>query len=226
MNDDPLRDRLARMDPLFGEATPDPTTGQEHRIRLETVMNTPLDTRPAPTAPSPRGRRSTPALILGGCAAAVLAALVGVAVIGGDDTPDVAIAPTTIALPVTSAPATPPPGKLTVMELSAGFDDSLASCLALDPSIVAQAPIAFKGTVTIVDGDVVQLIVDQSYVGVDVGAVTLTAAEGMEALIGGVAWEVGQQYLVSAYDGVVAYCGQSGPASPELQAIYDAAFPA
>jgi hypothetical protein len=36
--------------------------------------------------------------------------------------------------------------------------------------------------------------------------------------------EVGETYLISAVDGVVATCGQSGVASPELKAIYDAAF--
>ncbi len=56
------------------------------------------------------------------------------------------------------------------------------------------------------------------------GAVTLIAPEGLEALIGGVAWEVGRSYIVSASDGVVHYCGQTGPATPELQTIYDAAF--
>ncbi len=67
-------------------------------------------------------------------------------------------------------------------------------------------------------------VVDEAYRGVDAGAVTLVAPEGLEALIGGVAWQVGRPYLVSASDGVVHYCGQTGPATTELQAIYDAAF--
>jgi hypothetical protein len=45
-------------------------------------------------------------------------------------------------------------------------------------------------------------------------------------LIGSVAFEVGQQYFVTAFDGVVNYCGFSGPVTPELQAIFDQAFPA
>ena len=32
------------------------------------------------------------------------------------------------------------------------------------------------------------------------------------------------QYLVTAYDGVVSYCGQTGPATPELQDVFDQAF--
>jgi len=55
---------------------------------------------------------------------------------------------------------------------------------------------------------------------------TLVAPEGMEALIGGVTFEPGQQYLITATDGVVNYCGFSGPATPELQALFDQAFPA
>ncbi len=48
----------------------------------------------------------------------------------------------------------------------------------------------------------------------------------VEALIGGVEFVPGQQYLITAYDGVVNYCGHSGPATPELQALFDQAFPA
>ena len=54
----------------------------------------------------------------------------------------------------------------------------------------------------------------------------LTAPAGMEALIGGLDFQPGATYLVSAYDGVVSYCGLTGPATPELQAMYAAAFPA
>jgi hypothetical protein len=43
----------------------------------------------------------------------------------------------------------------------------------------------------------------------------------MQALIGGVSFEPGQQYLVTATDGVVKYCALSGPATPELQALFD-----
>ena len=53
----------------------------------------------------------------------------------------------------------------------------------------------------------------------------MVAPEGLEALIGGVTFEPGQQYLITATDGVVNYCGFSGPATPELQALFDQAFP-
>lgn len=223
MNDDQLRDRIARLDPLArtgpGGASIEPIASPEARSRLEAIMNTPTiddhiaddpttDDRGVPTGPSRRW------LAIAGAAAAVAVLAVGAIALtdGGGDEPDVA------------DPVTTEPDKLSVLELSSGNDDIMASCMQVDASIIAQNPIAFKGTVTMADAGVVQLTVDEAYVGVTEEAVTLNSPEGMEALIGGVAWEVGVQYLVSAWDGTVNYCGQTGPATPELQAIYDEAF--
>jgi hypothetical protein len=212
MHDDQLRDRIARLDALgrsdTGGASIDPITSPAARSLMEDIMNTPLITE-EPTRRPDRGRR--PWWAMAAAAAAVVAAVaVGVAVFNGGDHNTVDLAT--------------PPGKATVLDLSTGVEDLLASCAVLDPTIVGQAPIAFKGTVTLAEGGVVQLTVDQAYRGVDAQVVTLGAPEGQEALIGGVAWEVGGQYLVTAYDGVVSYCGQTGPATPELQAIFDEAF--
>ena len=52
----------------------------------------------------------------------------------------------------------------------------------------------------------------------------LNAPQGMEALIAGIPFEVGGQYLITAYDGNVNYCGFSGPSTPELRAAYEQAF--
>lgn len=223
MNDDQLRDRIARIDPLgrseTGGASTDPITSPEARSLLEDIMNTPLVAGDPETRQPARGQR--PWWALAGAAAAVVAAVaIGVAVFNGsgDDAPEFA-GTTTVA-------GTAAPGKATVLDLSAGTEDLLASCMVLDPTIVGQAPLAFKGTVTLAEGGVVQLTVDEAYRGVDAQVVTLSAPEGQEALIGGIAWEVGGQYLVTAYDGVVSYCGQTGPATPELQAVFDEAFAA
>jgi hypothetical protein len=110
------------------------------------------------------------------------------------------------------------------VELTAGPSDSLSSCLALDPAFLADMPLAFKGTVQAVEGDQVTLGVDRWYKGGDAEAVHITAPQGLEALLGAVDFVVGESYLVSATDGVVNYCGFSGPATPELQGVYDAAF--
>jgi hypothetical protein len=227
MNDDQLRDRIARLDPLgrsdLGGASIEPITSPAARSLLEDIMNTPLTLAEPDTQQPARGQRPWWATV--GVAAAVVAAVaVGVAVFNGgdDDTREIAGTTTVVGAPATTAA----PGKVTVLDLSTGVEDLLASCAVLDPTIVGQAPVAFKGTVTLAEGGVVQLMVDQSYRGVDAQAVTLSAPEGQEALIGGVAWVVGEQYLVTAYDGVVSYCGQTGPATPELQAIFDQAFAA
>jgi hypothetical protein len=117
-------------------------------------------------------------------------------------------------------------GEPTVLALSTGdVDPTMMSCLAPDPSIVAQSPVAFRAVVDTVDGEQVTMTVDAWYAGGDADVVELTAPAGMEALIGGLDFVPGASYLVSASDGVVSYCGLTGPATPELQAMYDAAFP-
>lgn len=225
MNDDQLRDRIGRIDPLahsdIDGTSVQPITSPEARSLLETVMNSPLSELSDDQSFGLRPRSPRRWMAVAGAAAAAVAVLaIGVVAFtgGGDDDPEVAD-------PITTADADPDTGKLSVLELSSGNDDIMASCMVVDATIIAQNPIAFKGTVTTADAGVVQLTVDEAYVGVTEQAVTLSAPEGMEALIGGVAWDVGAQYLVSAWDGTVNYCGQTGPATPELQAIYDEAFP-
>jgi hypothetical protein len=113
----------------------------------------------------------------------------------------------------------------TTLELSLGADDALASCLALDVAILADMSPAFAATATSVDGETVTLDVDQWYAGGDAESVVLQAPAGMQALIDGFDFEVGEQYLITATDGSVNYCGYSGLATPELTAAYDSAFP-
>lgn len=226
MNDDQLRDRIGRLDPLTDAdgASIHPITSPEARSLLETVMNSPLtEDRPTdhttdhPTATRPPGRHRRWTLAAGVAAAVVAVLAIGTfALTGDDDERDIAAPATTGDVPASAEP--------TVLELSSGTDDIMASCLAVDAAIIAQSPLAFKGTVTMAEGGVVQLTVDEAYAGVDEQVAILSAPEGMEALIGGVAWEVGAQYLVSAWEGVVSYCGMTGPATPELQAMYDEAF--
>jgi hypothetical protein len=111
------------------------------------------------------------------------------------------------------------------LALSLGQSDSLSSCILLTADILADVPLAFSGTVTGVGDETVTLSVDKWYVGGDASTVELSAPSGLGALIGSIDFTEGGQYLISAYDGVVNYCGYSGPATPELQALYDEAFP-
>ena len=46
----------------------------------------------------------------------------------------------------------------------------------------------------------------------------------MTSLGGSIDFQVGSRYLVTAYDGIVNYCGFSGPWTQELADAYAAAF--
>jgi hypothetical protein len=216
MTDGELRDRIVRADPAARAAT-DPITSPEARALLEEIMNTPvLDSQPTPDEITDRRRRrwTVPALV---AAAAVAAVGLGVVLAGTGDEDGGELADAPI---VTTAP-----GKLKVLELSTGTENVMAMCMPITPELIAEMPVAFKGTVDSSEGAIVTLTIDQAYRGTDAQVVTLVAPEGLEALIGGVAFVPGQQYLITATDGVVNYCGFSGPATPELQALFDQAFP-
>lgn len=224
MDDEHLRSRLAAADPMLDGAPIEPADSPSARSLLEAIMktdtdihitdtsttdNSTTDTGREPNVLSFEPRRKRWALAALG-AAAVGALAIGGAVVGGvfdGDETDLAAEPT-------------------VLELSGGATDpAMMSCIPMDATIIAQSQVAFRGIVDAVDGETVTLTVDRWYRGGDADVVTITAPLGMEALIGSVAFEVGQPYLVSAYDGVVSYCGMSGPATPELQQMYDEAFP-
>lgn len=167
-------------------------------------MSTNRDTVEGPIVPlSSRTPRSR--WLLGAAAAAVIA-IAGLLVVtmSGDDNADVS--------------AGPP------LELSLGAEDVMASCLPVDAEGIAAMPIAFAGTATAVDGELVTLEVDRWYTGGDAEIVQLRSTSGQAALIAGFDVEVGEDYLISASDGAVSFCGFSGPATPELSALFDEAF--
>lgn len=115
-------------------------------------------------------------------------------------------------------------GDAAPLELSAGGGDGMASCLPFDPAILRDMPVAFEGTATAVDGDRVTLEVDRWFKGGEADEVVVLAPQGLEALIGGIPFEVGGEYLISATDGQVNYCGFSGESTPELLAGFETAF--
>jgi hypothetical protein len=108
--------------------------------------------------------------------------------------------------------------------LNAGTDDPMAMCIVFSVEELAKAPVAFEGTVTDSSGGTVTLDVDEWFKGGDADQVILEAPAGMEALIGGIPFTVGDAYLITAYDGTVNYCGFSGPSTPELRSAFEAAF--
>ena len=196
---DELRERLARLDPMHAGVPTEPATSESSRQLLEDIMSTPTEEK---TETAPAARRQW-TIGIAAVAALVLAVAAGLAFTGGDEAP------------TASAP----------LELDAPAEDIMAMCIAFSPEELEKvAGIAFEGTVTSVEGDTVTLTVDHWFRGGDAADVVLNAPQGMEALIGGIPFVAGDQYLITAQEGTVNYCGFSGPATPEYRAAFEEAF--
>jgi hypothetical protein len=198
---DQLRDRLARLDPMHPGVETEPVTTESSQRLLEAIMSTPVIEQPE-TGPEQKPNR----WLIGVAAAAALVLAVGGAIAltgGGED-------------PVASGPP---------LELSGGTaDPSMTMCIMYSVEELAKAPVAFEGTVTSVEGETVTLDVDHWFKGGDAEQVVINAPAGMEALLAGIPFEVGTQYLITAYDGTVNYCGFSGVSTPEFRADFEEAF--
>lgn len=123
-------------------------------------------------------------------------------------------------LPMALAPAAPP----TRLELAP--DGGLnASCAQITPDVIAQADDAFRATVTSIQDGVVTLSVDDRFHG-EIGD-TVEVAQGEDTVTDGapLVFEDGATYLLAATDGVIMTCGFSDVDSPELDVIYQEAFP-
>lgn len=206
---DELRNRIRRIDPMGPEV--ETRTVSESREMMEAVMSTPTNTkstdrRSERTVPTPRPAAATP-----GGSVAIARPIAWVAA--------------AMAIVVVAAVALLNSGGSAPLVLSAGESDpTLMSCLPFSVDILDDMEVAFEGTVTSVDGDQLTLDVVTWYTGGDSERVEITAPLGMEALIGGIPFEVGGTYLVSATNGVVNYCGYTGVATPELRAAFEQAF--
>jgi hypothetical protein len=192
-DDDELRARLARLDPLHGDRSErvpvrshDDPASRQH---LEHIMNT------------TRTRNLT---VLGAAAAIIAVAVIGIVALSGDENDGSDVA---------------------AVQLTAGESNTIASCMVVDAAILADMPMAFSGTVDAIEGDTITLSVDDWYKGGESDTVQINVPSGITSIYADVEFTVGNHYLVSAADGTVNYCGFSGAATPELQAVYDAAFP-
>lgn len=198
---DELRERLARMDPMHSGVPTEPTTTASSRELLEQIMSTPTKEQTG----KPAASRRTWTIAVAAVAALVLAVAGGIGLSQGEGDPEIE--------------ATTP------IALNAGSEDIMASCIMFSPEELERvAELAFAGTVTAVDGDTVTLAVDTWYRGGEATEVVLNAPQGLEALIGGIPFDVGGEYLISAQGGNVNYCGFSGPASADLRAGFEQAF--
>ena len=105
-------------------------------------------------------------------------------------------------------------------------DPTMGMCIEVTPATLRDgAELALRGTVTSVDGTTATLAVSQWYLGGSAEEVTVTGPQEVEtALLGGVPLEQDGDYLLVAVDGVVRSCGQSGEATPQLEALYAEAF--
>lgn len=195
---DELRNRLRRLDPMASDVPTEPVTTESSRQLLEEIMTTPSVDQPGST-PSKR-----PWLVAVAAAAVVIVAIGAVGLFARDGGDPIA--------------AGPP------LELNAGGEDPMAMCIQFSVEELAKAQMAFEGTVSAVDGNAVTLDVDTWFKGGDAAQVVLNAPQGLEALIDGFAFEEGAQYLITAYDGNVNYCGFSAKSTPEMRAAFEEAF--
>ena len=119
-----------------------------------------------------------------------------------------------------------PTGPTVALNAPAGADPMATSlkCAETTPELVATGTLAFAGTVASIDDGTVTLDVTEQFAGDAVGAVT--TPQGSPEISDGASpvYEVGENWLVTSDGDTIFSCGLSAPETPELRAIYDAAF--
>lgn len=196
MNDDELRARLQSADPARHDAPADSWIDD----LVEATVN---GSEQEPVAR--RGR-----WMLGAAAAAAVAALGigGYAVVAGDD-----------------GGSDEDQTVLALKAPGASGDPTMSSCIPFSVETLAPMETAFDGTVTEVSGDAATLHVNHWYKGGDADVVEVTSvSDELTSLEGGIAFEDGERYLVTATDGTVNICGFSAEYSDEMAAAFAEAF--
>lgn len=159
---------------------------------------------PTPSAPPPpRRTRALPWVI--GFVAGVAVAALGFTLLDTEDDPT----------------ATP---QSTGSSLQLTLSAVQGRCLAPDVTTLAQAQVAFRGSVTSVSGGTVTLDPSTWYAGRAVDHVTVTEGDVASGL-GAVDFRAGHEYFVAANSGHVMVCGFSGEQSSHLASLYAQAFP-
>jgi len=223
--DDDLRALLRTGDPARSLPPADPAALAS---LVGDIMSSDLDIRPEAGGDRATGThgRSRFTWLVAAAAAAVIVGVGGYALSGlggsGSGAPTADGSPTASSGETTLEAGAPLPGVTT--ELTASIPDGLR-CASPAASFIGAGTQAFEGTVTSIDGDMVTLQTTDVFTG-EVGETVQVTAPPAEfgALIQSVEFEQGKTYLVSATDGMVAVCGNSGPATGELRSLYDQAF--
>ena len=233
---DDLRDDLRAVDPA--RSLPPLTAAAVGRLLEETMSHDP--TRPDPG--STRTPRRT--ALLAAAAAVVVAGVGGLAwaVLGPDgsdagpseqavdSTPTPATTPTASATPGPSPSAGeslgPAPGSVTTLGIG---QQGAARCMVPSAEVLAGQDLGVLATVSTVEEGTVLLDVDRWYAGPAEGPETDTVeVDAVEPVLRDLLLapdlEAGEQYLLSATDGLITLCGFSGPVTPELEALYAEAF--
>ena len=212
INDDDLRERLRRSDPLGNLPPADPRWVEQ---LLEDTMKSTL--KPSQGA-RPRW------LAAGAAAAAALILAGGTFALTRPSANSVQAKPA----PTVTTPSARVPGDLPVLQ-SDPRADAMAACMSLSPSLIATAATAFEGRVTAITPGtptVVTLEVDAWFVGQSTA--TIVAVEDLSAPDQPrylPEWSVGGRYLVAADgDGILQMCGPTGEWSANLAQMFDEAF--
>lgn len=209
MNDDELRNRLARLDPQ-ANAPVEPIASPWAQDLLERSMTTTETASDSPAGP-PRSRRPL-AMAAAACVAAagIVTAVVMSHDDGGSGSP-IAQKKSTLVL---AAPGGAAPGGPITSN----------SCIRFDVELLKAEPVAFAGTVTAIAPGSVTLDVTKWFKGGTADQVTVTTQDNQTVSLDGVDFVQGKDFLVSAYDGTVVACGYSGPDDATLRQAYEQAF--
>lgn len=207
-SDDELRARLQRLDPAPPEMALDPSPSLRARQHLERAMT---ETTTASSSSPDQPTRKSRVPLMAAAAAAIAALSIGA-----------------VMLNQGGGTATPKPQSTLALKLpgSAGGGPAMNSCMMFDVSILKDMSPAFAGTVTSVSADSVTIDVDHWYTGGSADVVTLSQLNpsGPVSIEGGVTFEQGKRYLITAAEGTVNGCGYSGEATADLEAAFNQAF--
>lgn len=198
MNPEDIHDRLRRLDPA-ADAPVDPVNGPRAAALMEQIMQTqpePVNVTSTPPAPARRPRRALFAA-LGALGVVAVGAFAFVAMRGDDPAP-------------------------TSVSFSLGASDPLMQmCMPISDQQPSPEASAFRGTVIDIGAGTVTLEVTKWYQNGDADQVVLTT-EGLPSVaLDGVDFVQGGDYLITAGDGQVGFCGVSGPYSTDLEGWFD-----